>query len=201
MPIGIPTLYQGIEFRSRLEAKWAAFFDLLGWRWEYEPIDGDGYIPDFAIYNELCRVADLPPIYAEIKPAQTKAAYKAPMAKMRAGMAEVECGELWVLGSSPLPECLKTDRFDKEYSPFALAHTTRNVYLTRNWVSCCNCGKWMDSHNAHDITSAPSGMSSFWDDLYYCASIKNPVTHSIESLWAQATNEVKWKGRNANRHG
>ena len=34
---GIPTLYNGIQFRSRLEAKWAAFFDLLGWEYEYEP--------------------------------------------------------------------------------------------------------------------------------------------------------------------
>ncbi|MEA2669684.1 MAG: hypothetical protein QOJ33_2618, partial [Chloroflexota bacterium] len=29
----IPTTYDGVNFRSRLEAKWAAFFDLLGWRW------------------------------------------------------------------------------------------------------------------------------------------------------------------------
>jgi len=44
-----PTLYRGIQFRSRLEAKWAAFFDNLGWPWEYEPIDLDGYIPDFIL--------------------------------------------------------------------------------------------------------------------------------------------------------
>lgn len=46
----IPTTYKGIEFRSRLEAKWAAFFDLCGWRWEYEPCDFDGWIPDFQLY-------------------------------------------------------------------------------------------------------------------------------------------------------
>jgi hypothetical protein len=34
-----PTLYKGIQFRSRLEATWAAFFDLAGWKWEYEPED------------------------------------------------------------------------------------------------------------------------------------------------------------------
>lgn len=45
----IPTLYNGVQFRSRLEARWAAMFDLLEWRWEYEPIDLDGYIPDFII--------------------------------------------------------------------------------------------------------------------------------------------------------
>jgi hypothetical protein len=25
----IPTIYQGVEYRSRLEARWAAFFDLV----------------------------------------------------------------------------------------------------------------------------------------------------------------------------
>jgi hypothetical protein len=33
----IVTEYAGARFRSRLEARWAAFFDLCGWRWEYEP--------------------------------------------------------------------------------------------------------------------------------------------------------------------
>lgn len=46
---GIPTLYAGTRFRSRLEARWAAFFDLAGWRWEYEPIDLSGWIPDFLV--------------------------------------------------------------------------------------------------------------------------------------------------------
>lgn len=45
----IPTRYAGVNFRSRLEARWAAFFDLLSWRWEYEPIDLAGYIPDFLV--------------------------------------------------------------------------------------------------------------------------------------------------------
>lgn len=45
----IPTDYAGVRFRSRLEAKWAAFFDLAGWRWAYEPIDLDLYVPDFML--------------------------------------------------------------------------------------------------------------------------------------------------------
>jgi hypothetical protein len=35
-PTGIPTVYAGIEFRSRLEARWAAFFDRIQLRWTYE---------------------------------------------------------------------------------------------------------------------------------------------------------------------
>ena len=36
----IPTKYAGHTFRSRLEARWALFFDLLHLPWEYEP---EGY--------------------------------------------------------------------------------------------------------------------------------------------------------------
>jgi hypothetical protein len=49
---GIPTTYRGIRFRSRAEACWASFFDSLKWTWDYEPIDLDGYIPDFLIAGD-----------------------------------------------------------------------------------------------------------------------------------------------------
>src|ERR1700754_2375108 len=45
----IPTVYNGIQFRSRLEARWAAFFDLCDWKWQYEPFDLPGWIPDFLV--------------------------------------------------------------------------------------------------------------------------------------------------------
>lgn len=46
----IPTIGpSGIQFRSRIEAKWAYLFEALKWNWEYEPIDLEGYIPDFII--------------------------------------------------------------------------------------------------------------------------------------------------------
>jgi hypothetical protein len=47
--MAIPTVFAGVQFRSRLEARWAAFFELLKWPWDYEPIDLAGYIPDFLI--------------------------------------------------------------------------------------------------------------------------------------------------------
>lgn len=47
----IETWYKGIRFRSRLEARWAVFFDALDIRWEYESqgyvVDGRPYLPDF----------------------------------------------------------------------------------------------------------------------------------------------------------
>lgn len=63
-PFGaIETVYRGVTFRSRLEAKWAAFFDLCQWKWEYEPIDLNGYIPDFILTFPNA------PILVEVKPA------------------------------------------------------------------------------------------------------------------------------------
>lgn len=60
-----PTRYAGIEFRSRLEATWAAFFDLAGWKWKYEPFDIEGWSPDF----EISHPKHMPsPILVEVKP-------------------------------------------------------------------------------------------------------------------------------------
>lgn len=57
MPVAaIQTTYAGCHFRSRLEARWAVFFDRMGIHWQYEPqgymvTDGHAnpvpYLPDF----------------------------------------------------------------------------------------------------------------------------------------------------------
>jgi len=48
----IQTRYKGYHFRSRLEARWAVFFDCIGVKWLYEPQgftlkSGENYLPDF----------------------------------------------------------------------------------------------------------------------------------------------------------
>lgn len=48
----IPTIYRSRRYRSRLEARWAVMFDLLKWKYEYEPYDLDGWIPDFALFGD-----------------------------------------------------------------------------------------------------------------------------------------------------
>ena len=52
----IQTEYKGYLFRSRLEARWAVFFDACGVDWEYEPEGydlGNGlyYLPDFLLHG------------------------------------------------------------------------------------------------------------------------------------------------------
>lgn len=61
----IETVYKGYRFRSRLEARWAVFFDALGIEWEYEPEGFElgevgRYLPDFRLTKHGC--------YIEIKP-------------------------------------------------------------------------------------------------------------------------------------
>lgn len=58
----IPTMYNGVQFRSRLEARWAAFFDLCGWQWEYEPFDLNGWIPDFMLRGDRDILVEVKPI-------------------------------------------------------------------------------------------------------------------------------------------
>jgi len=61
--VPIDTLYAGHYFRSRLEAKWAVYFDAIGVKWTYEP-EGyvlpsgakylpDFYFPDYKVYGEI----------------------------------------------------------------------------------------------------------------------------------------------------
>jgi hypothetical protein len=58
----IPTVYSGVQFRSRLEARWAAMFDLLKYPWEYEPLDLNGYIPDFVLSFKTPMIVEVKPI-------------------------------------------------------------------------------------------------------------------------------------------
>jgi hypothetical protein len=70
----IPTRYKGYHFRSRLEARWAVFFDAVGWKWEYEPQgfdlgDGIKYLPDFLVADHWVEVKAAP-----LTPAETEKA-------------------------------------------------------------------------------------------------------------------------------
>ena len=65
----IETQYRGYRFRSRLEARWAVFFDRLGIKWEYEIeayrlASGVGYLPDFY----LPRISG--GVFVEVKPVE-----------------------------------------------------------------------------------------------------------------------------------
>lgn len=83
----IETRYKGYRFRSRLEARWAVFFDVLGLAWEYEPegfefedqpfretdggmsfSNGGRYLPDFLVTCPGRFSGDGSTIWCEVKP-------------------------------------------------------------------------------------------------------------------------------------
>ena len=76
----IETEYKGYKFRSRLEARWAVFFDACDVRWEYEPEGfdlGDGlyYLPDFLLHNVYHYNDDSRPwkdLFVEVKAKMTE---------------------------------------------------------------------------------------------------------------------------------
>lgn len=57
-----PTYYNSILYRSRLEAKWAAFFDFVGWDYDYEPEPFKTWSPDFVIHS-LDAFIEIKPIF------------------------------------------------------------------------------------------------------------------------------------------
>jgi hypothetical protein len=61
----VETVYNGTTFRSRLEANWAACFDIYRWQWTYEPFDLDGWFPDFLLKSED---PERPGVFVEVKP-------------------------------------------------------------------------------------------------------------------------------------
>jgi hypothetical protein len=108
----IPTKYKGVQFRSRLEARWAAYFDLVddnphGIRnpeelrndWEYEPFDLPGWIPDFQIKTPRFGLR-----LVEVKPLFTPSVIRQTCEKVRTALRESGFRQ----GPSPYAEYLSS---------------------------------------------------------------------------------------------
>lgn len=193
----IPTEYNGIRFRSRLEAKWACFFDLLGWKWAYEPIDLAGYIPDFII-----TVVSPDPsrdigtkILVEVKPETDEDAIGVGILKKirNSGWSDsILCVGASIfrhrdngvaIGFFDLPKI-----FDVGFpvkvglciccQQFVLAEVSDNDpeddpgQLDSHWCFFCNCATHNDAaHKGHFLR----------------------MTSTVERLWAVASNQTQWK--------
>jgi hypothetical protein len=52
-------IYNGLQFKTQLEARWAAFFDLAKWEWHVNPVPVGNWAPDFRVtfpcgHSECC---------------------------------------------------------------------------------------------------------------------------------------------------
>lgn len=112
----LPTTYRRVQFRSRLEARWAVFFDELNLHWEYEPqgftLDNrkdkhpdSCYCPDF-----LVRTPQKQDMWLEIKPHNVTQNDKFDKFKKL-----IDCQRVYLLSGQPLDVLKQGDLFDDHY--------------------------------------------------------------------------------------
>jgi len=116
----IETEYKGYLFRSRLEARWAVFFDTLGIEWEYEPEgfefeDGTRYLPDFWLPS--CQW------YVEVKPSSPLSAEEQKKIKLFDDRPpENAMGVIVLYGTPTMPIPKPHSMFDLEPPIYEPAH-------------------------------------------------------------------------------
>lgn len=188
MIAGIPTVFRGVEYRSRLEARWAAFFDGIGWQATYEPFDGEGYIPDFVIAGEV-------PLIVEVKPAVTRAQFDAAIPRVTSGLRSVWQSDIYVCGMAPLPMLDNGWCVVDDSAGLILEHMGR--YEDERWIgwepdiaqwfTCLRCKHVAVRADMMHFGGRPCGH-------YDGDSFIGPMPPIVE-MWAEACNEVKWRGK------
>lgn len=189
---GIPTVYRQTRFRSRLEGRWAAFFDLVDWSWTYEPLDAAGWIPDFLIRGEA-------PFLVEVGPCILLSDYSTKAAKALAAfppshdLCELDDHTDCSPGEPPQYVTLVLG-----VGPLALPDAQAG-YLTDDgrmsgtdfaeWVYCPHCFHLGVYHRSGSRTIRPCGHGS--SDQY-----RRPVDErELANLWGRAGNAVQWRPR------
>lgn len=216
--MAIPTKYDGIEYRSRLEARWAAFMKNIGWDIVYEPFDGDGYIPDFLVQGDA-------PMLIEVKPAVTQKEYEAAIPKAERGLANHWWHDVLVVGASPFPQPMDGSQYHRgvnagwlgERRPKTASADRMNAVMEAlrdatgrevvapvvpesltefewgagNWIKCGGCGGIAVYHIYWSYAGRPCSCYQGSDYL------DSPPMNVMKSMWADACNDVKWRGRAA----
>jgi hypothetical protein len=201
----VKTYYRDRLFRSRLEARWAAFFDLCGWGWEYEPSEftSSNWLPDFAILGAEG------PILTEVKPIDR---FDQAVADRIDRAVPVLLGrtdkdptvykfEALLLGVRPL---LMADEYPSDFQLGWLRDDLGawgQAELGR-WVGSEYVrGQWKgEGHKAHDQIGFRHEYNSFHDRITGrydggCRGDLELKRAEIDQLWAEATNVVQWKRR------
>jgi len=120
----IDTVYNGYKFRSRLEARWAVFFDALSINYDYEKegfdLDGTWYLPDFWMPDWNCWIEIKPTILKLRHNFKDKEAYKEPKReltlcrKLSDGTNKV----VLLIGGKPWVRNLNSDPHSSPYYSF-----------------------------------------------------------------------------------
>lgn len=183
---GIETLYGGYTMRSRNEARWAAMFDELGWEWEYEPFDANGYIPDFVLTGAL-------PVLVEVKPDLNLEELGEHKRKVVRGLAGLWDHDVLIVGSLPVPY-LHPDRRD-------WAHPVIGVLMEPaedesgptwqhgpgHWCTCTECGRPSFFHSHLHYAARLCGHYDGGRNLGIFELL------AIKRRWAAAADKVRWQ--------
>lgn len=191
--MAIPTKYDGIEYRSRLEARWAAFMRNIGWDIVYEPFDGDGYIPDFLVQGDR-------PFLVEVKPATTASEYQAAIPKAESGLRNHWTHDILIVGAAPIAysagALLHAGWIGYGITPGNPAYTIGEpqqqmewCWGTADWLRCFTCAAIRVRTTYY--TWRPQPCSHDHKATHYA------TRRAIEEPWADACNDVKWRGRAA----
>lgn len=182
----IPTTYADTNFRSRLEARWAAFFDLVGWQWTYEPFDADGYIPDFLIHGKR-------PLFVEVGPCVTGADYEAKSKKADARHHLLQ-HDVLVVGVSPVAWASREWPADWQGHHFGDMAPVLGLLGERQefdfwWDSAVWAGPdYQVFHALGNWSRQPYGGG---DPSHPHCSIS---PDELSALWRRAGNDVQWRG-------
>jgi len=197
-----PTMMGGVQFRSRLEARWAAFFTLLKWPWLYEPVDLGEWSPDFIIDAATTLLVEVKPILAFDEEVGHKI-YRG-LTLWQKEHPEKETEGL-LLGLGP--------QFNTKYGEPVLGWLAEEYSgevgdddAEPIWSWCDACmDRWIDK-NPHGLMGFCSGEGSYHDRItggydggHHGSGNGIEEVPGLVLMWAQAGNQVQWqKARGGN---
>jgi len=196
----IDTQYNERRYRSRLEAKWAAFFDLCGWRAEYEPFDLGEWSPDFLIKGWRTEILvevkpitaiDVPTIW-KMHTAAEKAGFKGELLLVGTYPTSVLLGWMCTNEIPDSPDCSNERQgYPREMrmTPWFIRAEFTDTHKPDFSVGVClNTSRggldWGTGTIQH---GKPRRTLLMWD--------VPPKHYDPEKIWSNAANAVRWRGR------
>jgi hypothetical protein len=138
----IQTEYDGYKFRSRLEARWAVFFNYLDIDYRYEPegfklSNDEWYLPDFYLKNVAVRSTEREGMWAEVKSEKPECSWRKGVYNTLNKLTThtSECAALLVGEVSNHA----ADRRGEEYHFESNPELGIDNYMY--WMKCYNCGE------------------------------------------------------------
>ncbi len=151
------TRYGGIVFRSRIEARWAVFFDFLGIEYEYEPFYAEvetgyvsvNYLPDFYLSKQ--------DIFIEVKPTKPFG-----IENIKAAAWCKDIGSIIVLFNLSPP----TDKLENGWL-FFYPNISKVPMIMKSywWGECPRCGH-VDIGEYAYVTSCGCFSADYYNELY-----------------------------------